>query len=69
MPSTADGDEPPTVTPALTVTVPDEAALTPLARRLVEALPPRAFVALEGDLVVEAHQLSSCTMATFEEQA
>ena len=50
MPSTADGDEPPTVTPALTVTVPDEAALTLLARRLVAALPPRAFVALEGDL-------------------
>ena len=50
MPSTADGDEPPTVTPALTVAVPDEAALAPLARRLVAALPPRAFVALEGDL-------------------
>ena len=50
MPSTADGDVPPTVTPALTVAVPDEAALTPLARRLVEGLPPRAFVALEGDL-------------------
>ena len=46
MPSTADGDEPPT----LTVAVPDEAALVPLARRLVAALPPRAFVALEGDL-------------------
>ena len=46
MPSTADGDEPPT----LTVAVPDEAALAPLARRLVAALPPRAFVALEGDL-------------------
>ena len=50
MPSTADGDVPPTVTPELTVTAPDEAALTPLARRLVEGLPPRAFVALEGDL-------------------
>jgi len=46
MPSTADGDVPPT----LTVAVPDEAALAPLARRLVAALPPRAFVALEGDL-------------------
>ena len=46
MPSTADGDVPPT----LTVAVPDEAALVPLARRLVAALPPRAFVALEGDL-------------------
>jgi tRNA threonylcarbamoyl adenosine modification protein YjeE len=32
------------------VKVPDEAALAPLARRLVAALPPRAFVALEGDL-------------------
>jgi tRNA threonylcarbamoyl adenosine modification protein YjeE len=46
MPSTADGDVPPT----LTVAVPDEAALAPLARRLVTALPPRAFVAIEGDL-------------------
>jgi len=46
MPSTADGDAPPT----LTVAVPDEAALAPLARRLVAALPPRAYVALEGDL-------------------
>jgi tRNA A37 threonylcarbamoyladenosine biosynthesis protein TsaE len=46
----ADGNVPPTVTPALTVTVPDEAALAPLARRLVAALPSRAFVALEGDL-------------------
>jgi len=46
MPSRADGDVPPT----LTVAVPDEAALAPLARRLVAALPPRAFVALEGDL-------------------
>ena len=46
----ADGDVPPTVTPVLTVPVPDEAALAPLARRLVAALPPRAFVALEGDL-------------------
>ncbi len=50
MPSTADGDVPPTVTPALSVTAPDEAALAPLARRLVAVLPPRAFVALEGDL-------------------
>jgi tRNA threonylcarbamoyl adenosine modification protein YjeE len=46
----ADGGVPPKVTPALTVTVPDEAALVPLARRLVAALPSRAFVALEGDL-------------------
>jgi len=46
MPSTADGDVPPT----LTVAVPDEAALAGLARRLVAGLPPRAFVALEGDL-------------------
>jgi len=46
MPSTADGDVPPT----LTVAVPDEAALAPLARRLVAGLPPRAFVAIEGDL-------------------
>jgi tRNA threonylcarbamoyl adenosine modification protein YjeE len=50
MPSAADGDVPPTVTPALTVAVPDEAALTPLARRLVATLPQRAFVAIEGDL-------------------
>jgi tRNA threonylcarbamoyl adenosine modification protein YjeE len=50
MPSTADGDVPPTVRPALTVAVPDEAALAPLARRLVAVLPSRAFVALEGDL-------------------
>jgi tRNA A37 threonylcarbamoyladenosine biosynthesis protein TsaE len=50
MPSTADGDVPPTVAPALTVTVPDEAALAPLARRLAAAMPARAFVALEGDL-------------------
>jgi tRNA threonylcarbamoyl adenosine modification protein YjeE len=50
MPSTADGDVPPTVTPALTVAVPDEAALAPLARRLVAALPPRALVTLVGDL-------------------
>ena len=50
MPSTADGNVPPTVTHALTVALPDEAALAPLARRLVAALPPRAFVALEGDL-------------------
>jgi tRNA threonylcarbamoyl adenosine modification protein YjeE len=46
MPSTVDGDVPPT----LTVAVPDEAALAPLAQRLVAALPPRAFVTLEGDL-------------------
>jgi tRNA threonylcarbamoyl adenosine modification protein YjeE len=50
MPSTVNGDVPPTVTPTPTVVVPDEAALAPLARRLVAALPPRAFVALEGDL-------------------
>jgi len=46
MPSIADGNVPPT----LTVVVPDEAALAALARRLATALPPRAFVALEGDL-------------------
>ena len=46
MPSTADGNVPPT----LTVAVPDEAALAPLARRLAAAMPARAFVALEGDL-------------------
>ena len=46
MPSTADGDPPLTQT----VAVPDEAALGPLARRLVAALPARAFVALDGDL-------------------
>jgi tRNA threonylcarbamoyl adenosine modification protein YjeE len=50
MPSTADGDVPPTVTPALTVAVPDEAALAPLARRLAAVIPSRSFVALEGDL-------------------
>jgi len=50
MPSKADGDVLPTVTPTLTVAVPDEAALAPLARRLAAALPARAFVALEGDL-------------------
>jgi hypothetical protein len=50
MPSTPDGDVTPTVTPVLTVAVPDEATLAPLARRLVAALPPRAFVTLEGDL-------------------
>jgi tRNA threonylcarbamoyl adenosine modification protein YjeE len=33
-----------------TATVPDEAALAALARRLTAALPARAFVALEGDL-------------------
>jgi len=46
MHSAADGDVP----PPLTVTVPDEVALAPLARRLAAALPPRAVVALEGDL-------------------
>jgi tRNA threonylcarbamoyl adenosine modification protein YjeE len=46
MPSRADGDVPPT----LTVAVPDEAALAPLARRLAVAMPARAFVAIEGDL-------------------
>lgn len=46
----ADGDVPPKFTPALTVTVPDESALAPLALRLVAALPSRVFVALEGDL-------------------
>lgn len=46
MPSTADSESPLT----RTVAVPDEAALAPLARRLVGGLPPRAFVALEGDL-------------------
>ena len=50
MHSAADGDVPPTVMQALTVAVPDEAALAPLARRLVAALPPRVFVSLEGDL-------------------
>jgi len=50
MPSGADSDVPPTVTRALTVAVPDEAALAPLARRLAAAMPARAFVALEGDL-------------------
>jgi tRNA threonylcarbamoyl adenosine modification protein YjeE len=50
MPSTADGDVPPTVTPSLTVAVPDEAALAPLARRLAAAIPARAFIAIEGDL-------------------
>jgi tRNA threonylcarbamoyl adenosine modification protein YjeE len=34
----------------LTVHVPDEAALTPLARRLVAVLPRPAFVAMRGDL-------------------
>jgi len=46
MPSTADGES----SPALNVAVPEEAALAPLARRLVAALPPRACVTLEGDL-------------------
>ena len=50
MPSTGDGDVPPTVTQALTVAVPDEAALVPLARRLAAVIPSRAFIALEGDL-------------------
>jgi len=50
MPSRADVNVPLTVTPALTVAVPDEAALVPLARRLAAVLPPRAFIALEGDL-------------------
>ena len=50
MPSTADGDMSPTVATALTMAVPDEAALAPLARRLAAAMPARAFVALEGDL-------------------
>jgi tRNA threonylcarbamoyl adenosine modification protein YjeE len=48
MPSTADSESP--LTRTVTVAVPDEAALAPLARRLVGGLPPRAFVALEGDL-------------------
>lgn len=34
----------------LTLAVADVAALAPLARRLVTALPAKAFVALEGDL-------------------
>lgn len=34
----------------LTLAVTDEAALAPLVRRFVAALPPKAFVALEGDL-------------------
>jgi tRNA threonylcarbamoyl adenosine modification protein YjeE len=46
MPSPADGNVPPT----LTVAVPDEAFLAPLARRLAAAMPARAFVAIEGDL-------------------
>ena len=46
MPSTADTDPSPT----LSVTVPDVAALAPLARRLAASLPGHAFVALEGDL-------------------
>lgn len=33
-----------------TIRIADEAALAGFARRLVEALPPRAFVALAGDL-------------------
>ena len=49
MPSTADaaGDIGP---PSLTLAVPDEAALEPLARRFLSALPRPAFVALHGDL-------------------
>ena len=46
MPSTAEDDR----SPAVTVVLPDEMALTPLARRLVEALPSSGFVTLEGDL-------------------
>jgi tRNA threonylcarbamoyl adenosine modification protein YjeE len=46
MPSASDGES----TRPLTVAVPDEAALAPLARRLVAAIPSRAFLALEGDL-------------------
>jgi tRNA threonylcarbamoyl adenosine modification protein YjeE len=46
MRSPADGDP----SPSLTVTVPDEAALASLARRLAAAMPARAFVAVEGDL-------------------
>lgn len=46
MPSTADGGAPLTHIEV----VPDEATLAPLARRLVAALPARAFVTLEGDL-------------------
>jgi len=46
MPSTADGGGPLTHIEV----VPDEATLAPLARRLVAALPARAFIALEGDL-------------------
>lgn len=46
MPSTADGGGPLTHIEV----VPDEATLAPLARRLVAALPARAFVTLEGDL-------------------
>jgi tRNA threonylcarbamoyl adenosine modification protein YjeE len=46
MPFMADGAVPTTQA----VTVPDESALASLACRLVATLPPRAFVALEGDL-------------------
>lgn len=46
MPSRADGDPP---LPDAVV-IADETALTPLARWLAASLPPRAFVALEGDL-------------------
>lgn len=44
MPST------PELPPSATVHVPDEAALARLAARVAAALPPRAFVALDGDL-------------------
>lgn len=46
MPSMAEGDGPLT----MIVGVPNEAALAPLAERMVAAMPPRAFVTLEGDL-------------------
>jgi tRNA threonylcarbamoyladenosine biosynthesis protein TsaE len=36
--------------PSVTIRLPDEAALGPCAARLAAALPPRAFVALAGDL-------------------
>jgi tRNA threonylcarbamoyl adenosine modification protein YjeE len=41
---------PPSATASLTVHVDDETALRAFAARLVKALPPRAFVALEGEL-------------------
>ena len=46
MPSTHDG----AAGPPISVTVPDEAALAPLAQRLAAALPPSVLVTLEGDL-------------------